>query len=39
MGHKGPVYKAWVHWDRKGSNPMLINQSMTIWQRRPLLGS
>jgi len=28
MGHKGPIYKAWVHWDHKGSNPMLINQSI-----------
>jgi hypothetical protein len=26
MGHKGPVCKAWVHRDRKGSNPMYINQ-------------
>jgi hypothetical protein len=28
MGHKGSVYKAKVHHDRKGSNPMLINQSI-----------
>jgi len=28
MGHKGPIYKAWVHWDRKGLNPMLIDQSI-----------
>jgi hypothetical protein len=22
MGHKGPVFKAFVHWDCKGSNPI-----------------
>ena len=26
MGHKGPVYKAYMHRDLKGWNPMLINQ-------------
>jgi hypothetical protein len=25
MGQKGPICKAYVHWDRKGSSPMLIN--------------
>jgi hypothetical protein len=28
LGHKRPVYKAWVHRDRRGSNPMHINQSV-----------
>jgi len=28
LGHKGPFYKAYVHQDRKASNPMLINQSL-----------
>jgi len=27
MGHKGPVYKAYVHRDRKGTNPN-ANQSV-----------
>jgi len=27
MGHKGSVFKALVHRDRKVSNPTLINQS------------
>jgi hypothetical protein len=26
--HKVPVYKAQVHWDRKGLNSTLINQSI-----------
>jgi hypothetical protein len=30
MGHRGPVYEAWVHRDHKGSNPMYINQSINI---------
>jgi len=29
MGHKGTVYKAYVHWDRKVSNSMQINQSIS----------
>jgi hypothetical protein len=24
MGHNGPVSKAWMRWDRKGSNPSAI---------------
>ena len=27
MWHKGPVCKAYVHWERKGWNTMLINQT------------
>jgi hypothetical protein len=30
MVHKGPVYKAWVHQDHKDSNPIYINQSISI---------
>jgi len=28
MGHKGPVYKVYVHRNGKGSNPIYINQSI-----------
>ena len=27
MGHKRPIFKAWVHWDHKGSN-LIANQSI-----------
>ena len=28
MGHKGPIYKAWVHQYRTSSNPLQISQSI-----------
>jgi hypothetical protein len=31
MGHKGPIYKAKVHQDRKGSNPN-ANPSINQWR-------
>jgi len=39
MGHKGPAYKAYVHQDCKGSNPMLISQSTLRQQTNSLQDS
>ena len=30
MGNKGPIYKAYVYQDHKGSNPLLIIIIITI---------